>query len=47
MSKRGGTGEVRIRPLAVDGEIRPKDSLSGKLLAAVRDCGFRMETSWW
>jgi coenzyme F420-0:L-glutamate ligase / coenzyme F420-1:gamma-L-glutamate ligase len=43
MSKRGGTGEVRILPLAVDGEIRAGDSLSGKLLAAAKSAQFRFQ----
>jgi coenzyme F420-0:L-glutamate ligase/coenzyme F420-1:gamma-L-glutamate ligase len=43
MSKRGGTGEVRILPLAVDGEIRPGDSLTGKLLAAARSVRLRFQ----
>ena len=34
MSKGSGNGEVRILPLAVEGEIRPGDLLSAKLLAA-------------
>jgi coenzyme F420-0:L-glutamate ligase/coenzyme F420-1:gamma-L-glutamate ligase len=43
VSKRGGTGEVRILPLAVDGEIRPGDSLSGKLLAAAKSARLRFQ----
>ncbi len=43
MNKRGGTGEVRILPLAVDGEIRPGDSLSGKLLAAAKSARLRFQ----
>jgi coenzyme F420-0:L-glutamate ligase / coenzyme F420-1:gamma-L-glutamate ligase len=43
MSKRGGTGEVRILPLAVDGEIRAGDSLSGKLLAAAKSARLRFQ----
>jgi coenzyme F420-0:L-glutamate ligase / coenzyme F420-1:gamma-L-glutamate ligase len=43
MSKRGGTGEVRILPLAVDGEIRAGDSLSGKLLAAAKTARLRFQ----
>jgi coenzyme F420-0:L-glutamate ligase/coenzyme F420-1:gamma-L-glutamate ligase len=43
MSKRGGTGEVSILPLAVDGEIRPGDSLSGKLLAAAKSARLRFQ----
>ena len=43
MSKRGGSGEVRILPLAVDGEIRPGDSLSGKLLAAAKSARLQFQ----
>jgi coenzyme F420-0:L-glutamate ligase / coenzyme F420-1:gamma-L-glutamate ligase len=43
MSKRGGTGEVSILPLAVDGEIHAGDSLSGKLLAAAKTAQFRFQ----
>lgn len=43
MSKRGATGEVRILPLAVKGEIRPGDSLSGKLLAAAKSAPLRFQ----
>jgi coenzyme F420-0:L-glutamate ligase / coenzyme F420-1:gamma-L-glutamate ligase len=43
MSKRGGTGEVRILPLAVDGQIHPGDSLSGKLLAAAKNARLRFQ----
>jgi len=43
MSKRGGTGEVRILPLAVDGEIRPGDSLTGKLLEAAKSVRLRFQ----
>ena len=43
MSERGGTGEVRILPLAVEGEIRPGDLLSGKLLAAAKSARLRFQ----
>jgi coenzyme F420-0:L-glutamate ligase / coenzyme F420-1:gamma-L-glutamate ligase len=43
MGERGGTGEVRILPLAVDGEIRPGDSLSAKLLAAAQSARLRFQ----
>lgn len=43
MTKRGGTGEVRILPLAVDGEIRPGDSLSGRLLSAAKRARLRLQ----
>ena len=43
MSKRGGTGEVRILPLAVNGQIRPGDSLSAKLLAAAKSARLRFQ----
>jgi coenzyme F420-0:L-glutamate ligase/coenzyme F420-1:gamma-L-glutamate ligase len=43
MSKRGETGEVRILPLAVDGEILPGDSLSGKLLTAAKRARLRFQ----
>lgn len=43
MSKRGGTGEIRILPLTVEGEIRIGDSLSGKLLAAARRSRLRFQ----
>ena len=42
MSKRGRTGEVRILPLIVEGEIRAGDSLSGKLLAAAKSARLRL-----
>jgi coenzyme F420-0:L-glutamate ligase / coenzyme F420-1:gamma-L-glutamate ligase len=43
MSKRGETGEVRILPLAVAGEIRPGDLLSAKLLAAAKSARLRFQ----
>jgi coenzyme F420-0:L-glutamate ligase / coenzyme F420-1:gamma-L-glutamate ligase len=43
MSKRGGNGEVRILPLAVEGEIRPGDLLSAKLLAAAKSARLRFQ----
>jgi coenzyme F420-0:L-glutamate ligase/coenzyme F420-1:gamma-L-glutamate ligase len=43
MSKRGGTGEIRILPLPVDGEIRVGDSLSAKLLAAAKRARLRLQ----
>jgi coenzyme F420-0:L-glutamate ligase / coenzyme F420-1:gamma-L-glutamate ligase len=43
MSKRGGSGEVRILPLAVDGEIRAGDSLSEKLWAAAKSARLRFQ----
>ncbi|MBZ5655804.1 MAG: coenzyme F420-0:L-glutamate ligase [Acidobacteriia bacterium] len=43
MTKRGWTGEIRILPLAVDGEIRPGDSLSGRLLAAAKRAQLRFQ----
>jgi len=43
MGKRGGTEEIRILPLAVVGEIRPGDSLSGKLLAAAKSARLRFQ----
>ena len=43
MGKRGGTGDIRILPLAVDGEIRPGDSLSSKLLAAAGRARLRFQ----
>ena len=42
MGKRG-SGEVRIFPLPVDGEIRPGDSLGGRLLAAVKSAQLRLQ----
>lgn len=36
-------GEIRVIPVAVAGEIRPGDSLSAKLLDAVRIAGLRFE----
>ena len=43
MSRSAGPGEVRILPLAVNGEIRPGDSLSGKLLAAAKSARMRLQ----
>lgn len=43
MGSRGTAGEVRILPLPVAGEIRPGDSLSGKLLAAAKKAGIRFQ----
>ena len=43
MIKGGKTGEVRILPLAVDGEIRPGDSLCEKLLAAAKRARFQFQ----
>ena len=43
MGKRGGTGEVRLLPLAVEGEIRAGDSLSGKLLTAAKKARLRFQ----
>jgi len=36
-------GDVRILPLAVEGEIRPGESLSQKLLAAAKTLGIRFQ----
>jgi coenzyme F420-0:L-glutamate ligase/coenzyme F420-1:gamma-L-glutamate ligase len=41
MSKHGGTGEIRIVPIPVDGEIRAGDLLSAKLLAAAKRARLR------
>src|ERR1700740_1345803 len=35
------TGEIRILPIAVSGEIRPGESLSVRLMAAARSNGLR------
>jgi len=43
MSKGSGNGEVRILPLAVEGEIRPGDLLSAKLLAAAKSTRLRFQ----
>ena len=43
MSERGLTGEVRILPLAMNGEIRPGDSLSERLLAAAKSARLRFQ----
>jgi coenzyme F420-0:L-glutamate ligase/coenzyme F420-1:gamma-L-glutamate ligase len=43
VSEGGGKGEVRILPLAVEGEIRPGDLLSAKLLAAAKSARLRFQ----
>jgi coenzyme F420-0:L-glutamate ligase / coenzyme F420-1:gamma-L-glutamate ligase len=43
VASRGTVGEVRILPLPVDGEIRPGDSLSERLLTAAKKQGIRFE----
>jgi coenzyme F420-0:L-glutamate ligase / coenzyme F420-1:gamma-L-glutamate ligase len=43
VSKGGGNGEVRILPLAVEGEIRPGDLLSAKLLVAAKSARLRFQ----
>ena len=37
-------GEIQVIPLAIDGEIRKGDSLSEKIVAAVRNAGLRMRS---
>ena len=43
MASRGQSGEVRILPLPVAGEIRPGDSLADKLMAAARKVSIRFQ----
>ncbi len=43
MASRSSTGEIRIFPLPVGGEICPGDSLAQKLLAAAKKAGIRFQ----
>jgi len=43
VASRGTVGEVRILPLPVEGEIRPGDSLSERLLTAAKKHGIRFQ----
>ena len=43
VASRGRAGEVRILPLPVEGEVRPGDSLSARLLAAAKKQGIRFQ----
>ena len=43
VASRGKSGEVRILPLPVAGEIRPGDSLADKLMAAARKLRIRFQ----
>ena len=43
VASRGTAGEVRILPLAVEGEIRPGESLSERLLTTAKKQGIRFQ----
>ena len=44
MSRTSVASEIRVIPLVIDGEIKKGDSLSEKIVAAVRSTGLRMQS---